>query len=314
MVIKATKPAPKSSDVVDDENDFNFPDEDDGVVHDDIDASAVDVDVEGEETAPRPKKAAIKEENEEEETPPKEEEEEEDDETGKEAGESDIEKEILKARLERAEGAINALTESLGKKAASENKSRIERALAIAKDDLKNAIENDDHAKQADLLMAVQELTVMKRDAEKEEKTIETVRERINPDIPAEAKKWLAKNPWFGKEAHKEKREFAKSQHALIESMGYEHTSPKYFEELDRRMKRQYPEMYKEKPRKQTSVTVGHVAQSSPKANAGKVTWDKKDAAIMRDYKLDPNNKDHRREWALTKAKIAAGNREFTFS
>jgi hypothetical protein len=66
------------------------------------------------------------------------------------------------------------------------------------------------------------------------------------PRIDEKTLRWQAKNQWFGTPGYEEVTAFALGLHQKLVSTGYNPQQPEYFEQIDTRLKRTFPEMFVE--------------------------------------------------------------------
>lgn len=126
---------------------------------------------------------------------------------------------------------------------------------------------------------------------------------------PAKAKatprgeKWMQARSWYGKPKFVEATEYAHIVDRKLVADGLNPNSKEYFTELDRRIAKRFPELYKAKA-KTTTTPVAPVSSGTSRATApkGKVILTKVDLQKMQRFGLDPSNKAHLREWAKQKS------------
>lgn len=113
---------------------------------------------------------------------------------------------------------------------------------------------------------------------------------------------WKAQRTWFGKPKFAEATDFAHVIDKRLIAEGYNPNTKDFFVELDRRLAKRFPELYRRKAPKVSVAPVGSGASNSGKAAAGnKVKLSRHDIDVMRRFGLDPSNKNHLREFALQK-------------
>ena len=168
---------------------------------------------------------------------------------------------------------------------------RITTETASAKADLKSATEMDDgekqveaHQKLARLAVEAQQLKNLntQRQARKEETvspnmTLDQAVERANtnqqvapPDPKAEA--WAENNPWFGEDTAMTMTSFV-IHRQLTEEEGFDATEDQYYDEIDKRMRAEFPHKFGEAVQEEIrpAQTVAS-ATRSPKRGRGKNT------------------------------------------
>ena len=88
------------------------------------------------------------------------------------------------------------------------------------------------------------------------------------PDPKAEA--WAAKNTWFG--SNRAMTNTAIAHHQDLENEGYDTTSEEYYQEIDRRMKVDFPARFGNTTEEKTSAPVQTVASASRSVKPGRKT------------------------------------------
>jgi len=88
------------------------------------------------------------------------------------------------------------------------------------------------------------------------------------PDAKAEA--WAAKNVWFG--SNRAMTNTAISHHQDLENEGYDTTSDEYYQEIDRRMKVDFPARFGNNEAEKTSAPVQTVASANRSVKPGRKT------------------------------------------
>lgn len=99
------------------------------------------------------------------------------------------------------------------------------------------------------------------------------------PKLDEKTLRWQAKNQWFGSPGYEEVTAFALGLHQKLVSNGYSPQQEEYFEQIDARLKRTFPEMYvsggEEEPSRKASAPTKKpatvVAPSSRTTGAKKV-------------------------------------------
>ena len=168
---------------------------------------------------------------------------------------------------------------------------RITTETASAKADLKSATEMDDVEKQVEAQQKLARLAVeaqqlknlnTQRQARKEETvspnmTLDQAVERANtnqqvapPDPKAEA--WAENNPWFGEDTAMTMTSFVHHRQ-LTEEEGFDGTEDEYYDEIDKRMKAEFPHKFGEAVQEEIrpAQTVAS-ATRSPKRGRGRNT------------------------------------------
>lgn len=153
-----------------------------------------------------------------------------------------------------------------------------------------------------------------KKTLEQEEEEAKRGGDAAQPNPLADS--WKARNRWFGDTRFREQTAITALIDRSLSAEGYDKTSPEYFAELDRRVRRRLPEMQRymqqrrpqggeQRPASRREPTggvrraEGRDGEQPPRK--GKITLKQADLDNMRAFGLDPSNKDHLREYALNK-------------
>jgi hypothetical protein len=78
------------------------------------------------------------------------------------------------------------------------------------------------------------------------------------PELDEKTLRWQAKNQWFGSPGYEEVTAFALGLHQKLVGTGYNPHQPEYFEQIDARLKRTFPEMFEsqeEEPSRKAAPT-----------------------------------------------------------
>ena len=128
------------------------------------------------------------------------------------------------------------------------------------------------------------------RDAEANRKKAEPKREekpantQQQPEPPAEAMRWWKKNSWFNSAGFEEESKVARRIDAALHAEGvYGNDEPEYYEEMDRRLQKRFPELYNEgsqeppkRPKGSAPARGGSGGNSKSRVGAnGKLTFTK---------------------------------------
>lgn len=131
-----------------------------------------------------------------------------------------------------------------------------------------------------------------------------------------EANRWLSRNKWFQDPQYQEHAQFARTVDKNLVAEGWDPASREYFDELERRMLRKYPDLpiqkaggqtqqtnQKRKP-KRSPVGAPDKGQATPRQSRGnKVVLTQEDRQNMRRFGLDPNDSATVRMYAQEKRK-----------
>ena len=117
------------------------------------------------------------------------------------------------------------------------------------------------------------------------------------PDAKAEA--WAAKNAWFG--SNRAMTNTAIAHHQDLESEGYDTTSEEYYQEIDRRMKVDFPARFGNTTEEKTSAPVQTVASASRSVKPGRKTVRLTSSQVAIAKKLGVPLEDYAKQLKLTK-------------
>lgn len=171
------------------------------------------------------------------------------------------------------------------------------------KADLFEAAETGNTQKQVELTEQMADMRATARIAQmqrKEQK--EAPVQEINPRAPAnnsapqEAYAWWAKNKWFESQEHAPETMFAKSIDTQLESEGLDKNTPEYYEELDNRLQKRFPELYS-KVKKSKPPTAPSGGRGTGKLSKdGRIRMTAQELQVARD--LDITSEEGLREYA----------------
>ena len=117
------------------------------------------------------------------------------------------------------------------------------------------------------------------------------------PDPKAEA--WASKNTWFG--SNRAMTNTAIAHHQDLESEGYDTTSEEYYQEIDRRMKVDFPARFGITTEEKTSAPVQTVASASRSVKPGRKTVRLTSSQVAIAKKLGVPLEDYAKQLKLTK-------------
>ncbi len=117
------------------------------------------------------------------------------------------------------------------------------------------------------------------------------------PDPKAEA--WAAKNTWFG--SNRAMTNTAIAHHQDLENEGYDTTSEDYYQEIDRRMKVDFPARFGNTTEEKTSAPVQTVASASRSVKPGRKTVRLTSSQVAIAKKLGVPLEDYAKQLKLTK-------------
>ena len=117
------------------------------------------------------------------------------------------------------------------------------------------------------------------------------------PDPKAEA--WAAKNAWFG--SNKAMTNTAIAHHQDLENEGYDTSSEEYYQEIDKRMKVDFPARFGSTTEEKTSAPVQTVASASRSVKPGRKTVRLTSSQVAIAKKLGVPLEDYAKQLKLTK-------------
>ena len=117
------------------------------------------------------------------------------------------------------------------------------------------------------------------------------------PDAKAEA--WAAKNEWFG--SNRAMTNTAIAHHQDLENEGYDTSSQDYYQEIDRRMKVDFPARFGNTTEEKTSTPVLTVASASRSVKPGRKTVRLTSSQVAIAKKLGVPLEDYAKQLKLTK-------------
>ena len=117
------------------------------------------------------------------------------------------------------------------------------------------------------------------------------------PDPKAEA--WAAKNTWFG--SNRAMTNTAIAHHQDLENEGYDTTSEEYYQEIDRRMKVDFPARFGNTTEEKTSAPVQTVASASRSVKPGRKTVRLTSSQVAIAKKLGVPLEDYAKQLKITK-------------
>ncbi len=117
------------------------------------------------------------------------------------------------------------------------------------------------------------------------------------PDAKAEA--WAAKNAWFG--SNRAMTNTAIAHHQDLENEGYDTSSEEYYQEIDRRMKVDFPARFGNTTEEKTSAPVQTVASASRSVKPGRKTVRLTSSQVAIAKKLGVPLEDYAKQLKLTK-------------
>ena len=176
--------------------------------------------------------------------------------------------------------------ESRFKKTDLDNLDRFEKninaGLEAAERELASAIEASDAKGQIAANKRIAELSFenarikqakQSREQAKVEEPVKSVEQPQTPSTPMpdpKAEQWASKNTWFG--ANRAMTNTAIEHHKDLENEGYDTSSDEYYQEIDRRMKVDFPSKFGNNEAEKTSAPVQTVASAQRSVKPGRKT------------------------------------------
>ena len=182
---------------------------------------------------------------------------------------------------------------------------RLENDVAAAKMFLKTALDEGDADKIYDAQKRISELTLqqerhsdarLKLDRESQE-TEQVAQQPFAPQQVAQqqqgnvspdprAQDWADKNPWFGEDESMTYAAFG-IHRRLVEEEGFDPSSEEYYNEIDKRIRRDFPRKFEETPKKAAKPRVASAeSTASRSSNKGRRTVKLSDSQIAIAKKL----------------------------
>ena len=201
--------------------------------------------------------------------------------------------------IKRERDKFKTTADSLDKNYVSEMEGRITSSLAAAQEKLRAARQNDDPKAETEALTAISQLGYeqgklaelktahqMQETAAKEQPIEQPLYQQprqvqSSPDPMAEA--WAEKNEWFGKDSAMTYTAFDLHR-KLTEEEGIDPRSTEYYEEIDKRIRLEFPHKFDKPEVKQTSKPTQTVASAtrSPKTSRKSVKLTSSQVALAR--------------------------------
>ena len=207
--------------------------------------------------------------------------------------------------LESNSQKVNTLDESF----VTEFENRIKYQEMAIKNELKLAIDRDDVDKQTELQQQLAKLAAdqqkleyvkTQRETDKKETEVKQPEAQAQPQaqqpVDHKAQSWANENTWFGADEPMTLTAFSIHKQ-LIESEGYDASSDEYYAELDRRIRKEFPQKFESTETKtngRTTPPVGGATRGSQRAKQTKVRLTNSEVAIAR--KLGITNEQYARQ------------------
>ena len=198
----------------------------------------------------------------------------------------------------------NQKTQKLDTTFVNEFENRIKYQDQMLKQQLKDAIDRGDVDAQveaqknlAQLAQDNERLSYVKQQKEeqnvsKEEKVEEPPVAQAQEPHP-KAKAWADKNTWFGVDEPMTLTAFSFHKR-MIEQEGYDGTSDEYYEELDKRIRNEFPHKFQQKANGRSAPPVGGANRGNQRGGQQKVKLTQSEVAIAR--KLGISNEQYAKQ------------------
>lgn len=200
---------------------------------------------------------------------------------------------------------------------AASRKAEIDREMTELRKKLKEAKENGETDEELsiedqllDLRLEARELDRAPARKEPEPTAKETPSQR-EPQMPPAARDWLTRNrDWFQRPEHSGASAFAIAESKRLAASGYAPESERHYDELDKRLKAKFPELYGEKEEEDVDKRPPHGGsgnrgpQKPRNSGRNKVVLTARDKANMQRFKLDPDDPNDVKTYAREKAAL----------
>lgn len=207
--------------------------------------------------------------------------------------------------------------------AAASTAANLDNQLAKAEAELEKAIEEGDSKTQAKLHSTLADIRAKRGQVDEITRRIEAETKAAparsdNPELDA----WKKRNAWFSDPSKQSARMLAIGVDRELAAQGLDPKSRAYFEAMDERMAKAFPELYRgrkqgrsgQQQQRRRNPGRGDVLPPASSAATGKqpnrVVLNQQDVRTMKRFGLDPQNKDHVRAFAAERrASLARDNR-----
>ena len=186
--------------------------------------------------------------------------------------------------VQREKNQIESRLSKTDQRYVSEFETRVNSSLANAKIALKSAIDNQDVEGQVNAQQQIAELTLEAArlrsiKAAQEESTVKQKEVTITPQqttqtaqVDPKAEEWAARNSWFGQDSAMTYTAFDLHK-KLVEDEGIDPKSDEYYEEIDKRIRLEFPHKFATKETVSTENTikpVQNVASANRPSQSGR--------------------------------------------
>lgn len=192
--------------------------------------------------------------------------------------------------------------------------------ITLKSSELRRARENGEHDTEMKLQGELDALRFQQNQVKQAKATIPATPQQRQPQPQAQqapqpqqqqrpppsplAVKWLEGNKtWFNSPKFTGHRAFALAEDSRLVTEGYDKNSSEYYTELDRRINEAFPTLRKKPAGGKSSSPVAPVGGSGTGSHSKKtIRLTRSDLQSMQRFGLDPQNKEHLREFARNKA------------
>ena len=194
----------------------------------------------------------------------------------------------------------------------SEMENRIQSSLAAAQAKLASSREDDDKKAEVEALTAISQLGYEQgklaeiKSRQKVEETTAKERPQVQPPMrqtPApdpKAEDWAEKNDWFGRDNAMTYTAFDLHR-KLTEEEGYDPKSDSYYQEIDKRIRLEFPHKFGNTTEKTTSRPTQNVASATRSSKTGRKTVRLTPSQVAIAKKLRVPLEEYARQLKLTK-------------
>lgn len=198
------------------------------------------------------------------------------------------------------------------KASAAWQKTQVQGQIDKKQQELADAFEKGETGRQAKLTTEISELAAKKSQLESRQEIPErretpVVQQPVQqPHVfNPQAQAWIGTNRWFKHPQFQKESAWVSQADRMLAIEGYDPKTPEFFAELDKRTHEKFPHLKPAPAPGATNSGPAPVQQTrsevaTPKT-PGKVRLTKEDLENMRNFNLDPSNKEHVREYALNK-------------
>lgn len=201
-------------------------------------------------------------------------------------------------RREQAEEELRQAKSELNAVKTQEEVGKLDQEIAKVRADLTQAKADLDSDKEVEAIDRLTALQAKKAAAEARKAAEPQGGGQKDDDNPARAA-WFRRNPWFlDQKSYGPQRQAAMAINAEVHAAGFDDRSPKYYEELDRRLAKavKVPRTNGGKPQQRDPVSA-QTREPTP-TNPNRIVLNQADLANMRKFGLDPSNPQHLKRYA----------------